>query len=389
MNRKRKFNEIYKGVFKNDKKSCLIDLKPLDKKRELEKEPINKKDQEDTRNLNNFQKEEYNSKLANKNKNRLGINLRVAKNLGFGSFFRKVREEISDIFLSKEEYISFEGLINSNSVNDLFNFRDSTSKNFIDKEIINLENTSKKENMHRNPQSYANLPNNTTELVKRQEDIGMSIINDEEDEIVYEDECETIYKKRKLPQNLQNLQNLKKASSNQKFQLYYDNSMNPQNENQHEIEKDSFNLSNLNSMINLKQLNKRNNLNKMSNMVNFHYEKILDKGENFNLGNMTNFSNLSRGNNIASSNFNQFIPTNSKHSKLMTNRNILDIEDDPNVLFYKMKQHTRTNKIPGHLLLSEDDSIVGDNIDILGLKAIKQVNNRGPLSNIINNFQDY
>ena len=135
MNRKRKFNELYKGVFKNDKKSCLIDLKPLDKKRELEKEPINKKDPEDSRNLNNFQKEEYNSKLANKNKNRLGINLRVAKNLGFGSFFRKVREEISDIFLSKEEYISFEGLINSNSVNDLFNFRDSTSKNFVDKEI--------------------------------------------------------------------------------------------------------------------------------------------------------------------------------------------------------------------------------------------------------------
>ena len=36
--RKRKFNELYKGVFKNDKKSCLIDLKPLDRKREVEKE---------------------------------------------------------------------------------------------------------------------------------------------------------------------------------------------------------------------------------------------------------------------------------------------------------------------------------------------------------------
>lgn len=388
MNRKRKFNELYKGVFKNDKKSCLIDLKPLDKKRELEKEQINKKDQEDPRILNNFQKEEYNSKLANKNKNRLGINLRVAKNLGFGSFFRKVREEISDIFLSKEEYISFEGMINSNSINDLFNFRDSTSKNFVDKEIINLENSSKKENMHRNPQSYANLQNNTTEIIKRQEDIGMSIINDEEDEIVYEDECETIYKKRKLPQNVHNLQNLIKASSNEKFQFYYDNSMNHQNENQHEIEKDSFNLSNLNNLMNLKQLNKRNNLNNMSNMVNFQYEKILDKGSYFNLGNMTNFSNLSRGNNIASDKFNQFIPTNSKHSKLMTNRNILDVEEDPSLFLYKMKQHPRMNKIPGHLLLSEDDSILRDNSDILGLKAIKQVNNRGPLSNITNNFED-
>ena len=28
MNRKRKHNELYKGVFKNDKKSCLVDLKP-------------------------------------------------------------------------------------------------------------------------------------------------------------------------------------------------------------------------------------------------------------------------------------------------------------------------------------------------------------------------
>ena len=123
-------------------------------------------------------------------------------------------------------------------------------------------------------------------------------------------------------------------------------------------------------------------------MVNFQYEKILDKGSNFNLGNMTNFSNLSRGNNITSGNFNQFIQTNSKHSKLMTNRNILDIEEDPSLLFYKMKQHPKMNKIPGHLLLSEDDSILGENSDILGLKAIKQVNNRGPLSNITNNFED-
>ena len=36
MNRKRKINELYKGVFKNDKKSCMVDLKPLDRKRELD-----------------------------------------------------------------------------------------------------------------------------------------------------------------------------------------------------------------------------------------------------------------------------------------------------------------------------------------------------------------
>ena len=32
MNRKKKINDLFKGGFRNDKKSCLIDLKPLEDK---------------------------------------------------------------------------------------------------------------------------------------------------------------------------------------------------------------------------------------------------------------------------------------------------------------------------------------------------------------------
>ena len=41
MNRKRKINDLYKGVFKNNKKSNLIDLKPFQEQNELENDSKN------------------------------------------------------------------------------------------------------------------------------------------------------------------------------------------------------------------------------------------------------------------------------------------------------------------------------------------------------------
>lgn len=371
MNRKRKFNELYKGVFKNDKKSCLIDLKPLDKKREVERDLNNKIEKGDGKNFNNISKEEHNSKIPNKNRNRLGINLRVAKNLGFGSFFKKTREEIVDIFMSKDELISFEGLINSNNINDLFNYRDSTSKNFIDKEIHHLENTSKKENVVRNPQSYNNIANRTTELIKRQEDVGMTIINDEDEEILYEDECETIYKKRKIPQ----------ALSNHKIHFYYDENAQVNYENEQEDDRRNyFNLGNLKNFNSLKNSNMN-----MSNLMNLRNLPNFDGLNELNNAGI-NFSNLSRGNvssNTNTTTFNQFIPTNSKNAQMMANKSLLDL-DDENFALYKLKQYPKKNKVT-NLLLTEDNPSTSDHQDNTGLRAIKQAI-RGPLSNIINNY---
>ena len=41
MNRKRKINDLYKGVFKNNKKSNLIDLNPFQEQNESEKDSKN------------------------------------------------------------------------------------------------------------------------------------------------------------------------------------------------------------------------------------------------------------------------------------------------------------------------------------------------------------
>jgi hypothetical protein len=164
MNKKRRLNELYKGVFKNDKKSCVVDLKPLDRLRELE--PAKKSEE---------QEEKKNPEIKNKVIKPVSVSLKVGKNLGFGSFFQNVREEIIQIFTAKEDYISFEGLVNSSQINQMFNGnfnnRDSTTK-----KLNNIER----------------MTENQTNHVK---DNFVGIFENEE--ILYEDENETIYKRKK------------------------------------------------------------------------------------------------------------------------------------------------------------------------------------------------
>jgi hypothetical protein len=143
MNRKRKHNELYRGVFRNDKKSCLIDLKPKEDVIEM-KENID----------NNFVRQKKN----------LDLNLKVAKNLKFGTYFQTLREDIIDIFTQEEEYISFDGLFNFNKINDLFNFKETGL-------VTDQSNNQTTENKNNN--YYY------------------------EDEVIYEDENETIIKRKK------------------------------------------------------------------------------------------------------------------------------------------------------------------------------------------------
>ena len=86
MNRKRKHYELYKGVFKNDKKSCLVDLKP--------------KEEENTKEC----KENINNVNIIRPKKVIDLNLKVAKNLKFGVYFQKLREEkrLAAILIKKE-----------------------------------------------------------------------------------------------------------------------------------------------------------------------------------------------------------------------------------------------------------------------------------------------
>ena len=181
MNRKRKLNELYKGVFKNDKKSCIVDLKPLDRKRELVALKIDEAPKENRNSLNN--------ELKNTKNKAVSVGLKVNKNLGFGSYFENLREEIVQIFTANEDFISFEGLVNSNQIKELFNgsyqSRESTSKNFINLEIEDISTVNNK-------------------MLAQPEEENLFIIQpgeeEDEEEILYEDDLETIYK-RKKPQS--------------------------------------------------------------------------------------------------------------------------------------------------------------------------------------------
>jgi hypothetical protein len=176
MNKKRKHAELYKGVFKNDKKSCLVDLKPL--------VGIKANFPEDSRE-NNENKDISNINPVNiPNKKSLELNLKVARNMKFGTYFQRLREEIVEIFLSDNELVSFEGLFNFSQINELFNFKESV---------------------------YTKQPGDVIESVNRVGSIGQYVttenrlLNDprydlptaREEVILYEDENETILKRKK------------------------------------------------------------------------------------------------------------------------------------------------------------------------------------------------
>ena len=124
MNRKRKINDLYKGVFKNNKKSNLIDLKPFQEQNELENDS-----------KNNYELKTKFKYENNLNDNEIHINqkLKVAKNLGFGNYFQRLRKRIIDIFLDDKELISYENMFKQKEVLELFNIKNSVKDNYQEK----------------------------------------------------------------------------------------------------------------------------------------------------------------------------------------------------------------------------------------------------------------
>ena len=124
MNRKRKINDLYKGVFKNNKKSNLIDLKPFQEQNELENDS-----------KNNYELKTKFKYENNLNDNEIHVNqkLKVAKNLGFGNYFQRLRKRIIDIFLDDKELISYENMFKQKEVLELFNIKNSVKDNYQEK----------------------------------------------------------------------------------------------------------------------------------------------------------------------------------------------------------------------------------------------------------------
>ena len=124
MNRKRKINDLYKGVFKNNKKSNLIDLKPFQEQNESENDS-----------KNNYELKTKFKYENNLNDNEIHVNqkLKVAKNLGFGNYFQRLRKRIIDIFLDDKELISYENMFKQKEVLELFNIKNSVKDNYEEK----------------------------------------------------------------------------------------------------------------------------------------------------------------------------------------------------------------------------------------------------------------
>lgn len=242
MNRKKKVNEDRRGVFKNDIKSRVIDLNPLEKKHEIEKESINNK-----QGLINFiqrnearkDKASITFKDAHKldfsksfDKNYLeGINqeLKFIKNSGFGNYFKNLRKEITEIFNYASEYIPFQALLHPEELkenylnynqND-FNFKVSKDPIFkiIDKSYFNtgfdtsgnhfnnpnpndkIEN--KNPNLSKiNQQSYSHFNNYSNEN-KNMGSVDKNEILGNNEEILYDDEELIVIKRKKNKNSLQ------------------------------------------------------------------------------------------------------------------------------------------------------------------------------------------
>ena len=150
-NRKnRKIKNHNLGVF-NNKKSCLVDLKPL----------------EETKHRESLQIEKEGVVTCDKISKSLKVNIKIAKNYGFGTYFQNLRESIIDKFLNYDEYISFDGLFKFQSLSDLFNFSKEPQNESIStmKQFQQNQSKIKHENDYTHPPStnitYNNQVNNT------------------------------------------------------------------------------------------------------------------------------------------------------------------------------------------------------------------------------------
>ena len=60
----------------------------------------------------------------------INAKLKVAKNLGFGNYFQRLRKRIIDIFLDDKDLISYENMFKQKEVRELFNIKNSVQNDY-------------------------------------------------------------------------------------------------------------------------------------------------------------------------------------------------------------------------------------------------------------------
>ena len=218
MNRKKKINELCKGLFKNNKSSRLIDLKPLEDENFKSKKD-NIIDISYSKNKNKFIENDFGE---NNNPKNFKINIKVAKNMGFGSYFKKIRQDIVEKFKLNDELINNKYMSYNDEIKDLFNINNSNSKN-----SNYYENTNKniKYDFSKNNSTNSNiLTENFNNYIKYENNNILNNINNQKDELIYQNN-ETELKWKKII-NSKIHTNIFNPNLNSNINIYEQNSLN-------------------------------------------------------------------------------------------------------------------------------------------------------------------
>jgi hypothetical protein len=218
MNRKKKINELCKGLFKNNKSSRLIDLKPLEDENFKSKKD-NIIDISYSKNKNKFIENDFGE---NNNPKNFKINIKVAKNMGFGAYFKKIRQDIVEKFKLNDELINNKYMSYNDEIKDLFNINNSNSKN-----SNYYENTNKniKYDFSKNNSTNSNiLTENFNNYIKYENNNILNNINNQKDELIYQNN-ETELKWKKII-NSKIHTNIFNPNLNSNINIYEQNSLN-------------------------------------------------------------------------------------------------------------------------------------------------------------------
>jgi hypothetical protein len=190
MNRKKKINDLCKGLFKNNKSSGLIDLKPLEEENFKSKKE-NLLDISYSKNKNKIITE---NEFNENNQKNFKVHIKVVKNMGFGTYFKKLRQNIIEKFKLNDELINNKYMSYNEEIKDLFNINNSNSKksNYYENTNKNInyqfsKNNSNNNILKENYNNYINLENNNI----------LNNINNQKEELSYEND-ETAFKWKKV-----------------------------------------------------------------------------------------------------------------------------------------------------------------------------------------------
>ncbi len=327
MNRKRKFNDDVKGIFKNDKKSCLIEMKPMEKLIDNERESIKLKqgleqiknkiklyNQDNKENIS-INKRNLNNNFKSNDKNylyKINNELKVLKNSGFGFFFKNLRKEIIDIFNSQKELIPYQNLLHPSQILELLNYKEKSPIRCIPKELNEIRHIDKlssynnrfysTENNYNNENSNSkNLINNNLNYNNNYDEIDKTKTKynfNQENESEFNNYHSNIDDSNKFveKENIENLvignRSLKLQKQKNINELHKEKIQNPMyyNHNYNQFLDNNYNIKKGISVKN-SSYNEKINLNNENNYSNYFIKDKIFLKERFNIKNSEFFNN--------------------------------------------------------------------------------------------------